>query len=90
MPEKENVVLRISPNPVRESIKMHIFTKVDADVNVAVYNSVGRLYTTISTHVQQGSSFVTINDVARWPDNVYNVQITIGRERYTRKIVLVK
>jgi hypothetical protein len=89
-PEKENVVLRISPNPVRESIRMNIVSKEDADVKIAVYNSVGILYKTLSVRVQKGSSFVTVHGISKWPDNVYNVQISVGKEKFTRKVVLLK
>jgi hypothetical protein len=90
LPEKENVVLRISPNPVRESIRMHIYSKTDADVRVSVYDGMGHLYTSFNTRVLQGSSFVTISDLQKWPNKVYTVQILVGRDRFTRKIVLVK
>jgi hypothetical protein len=90
LPEKENVVLRISPNPVRESIRMNVVSKEDADVNIAVYNSVGVLYKTLSVHVQKGSSFVTVHGISKWPDNVYNVHITVGKENFTRTVVLLK
>jgi hypothetical protein len=84
------VVLRISPNPVRESIRMNVVSQNDADVKISVYNSVGILFKTISTHVQKGSSFITVHDIQKWPENVYNVQIVIGGEKYIRKIVLIK
>jgi hypothetical protein len=90
LPLKENVVLRISPNPVRESIRMNVVTQIESDVQISVYSSFGVLFKSIETHVQQGSSFITIHDIEKWPDNVYNVQIIVGKEKYTRKIVLVK
>ena len=90
LPVNENVVLRISPNPVRESIRMNVVTGNESDVKISIYNSFGILFKTISTHVQKGSSFITVHDINKWPDNVYNVQIVIGKEKYTRKIVLLK
>ena len=90
IPIKENVVLRISPNPVRESIRMNVVSQNDADVKISVYNTFGILFKTITTHVQKGSSFITVHDIQKWPDNVYNVQIAVGNEKYTRKIVLIK
>lgn len=90
VPGSENVILKISPNPVRESIRMSVVTKNDADLQISVYNSVGVLFKTLSTRVQKGSTFVVIPDIKKWPDNVYNVQIIIGKEKYTRKIVLIK
>lgn len=90
IPEIENVVLKISPNPVHESIRMNVVTKTDADLKISIYNSVGVLFKTLSTRVQKGSTFVIVHDINKWPDNVYNVQIIIGKEKYSRKIVLVK
>ena len=90
IPEKENVILKISPNPVHESIRMNVITKTDADLQISIYNSVGVLFKTMSTRVQKGSTFVIVHDINKWPDNVYHVQIIIGKEKYSRKIVLVK
>ena len=90
LPIKESVVLRISPNPVRESIRMNVVAENESDVKISIYNSIGILFKTITTHVEKGSSFITVHDINKWPDNVYNVQIVIGKEKYTRKIVLVK
>jgi hypothetical protein len=90
IPQNENVVLRISPNPVHESIRMNVISNDDADLKISIYNSVGVLFKTLSTRVQKGSTFVVVNDINKWPDNVYNVQIVIGKEKYVRKIVLVK
>jgi hypothetical protein len=90
IPEIENVVLKISPNPVHESIRMNVISKTDADLKISIYNSVGVLFKTMSTRVQKGSTFVIVHDINKWPDNVYNVQIIIGKEKYSRKIVLIK
>ncbi len=90
IPEKENVVLKISPNPVHESIRMNVITKTDADLKIAIYNSTGILFKSMTARVQKGSTFVIVHDINKWPDNVYNVQIIVGKEMYTRKIVLVK
>jgi hypothetical protein len=90
IPEKESIVLKISPNPVHESIRMNVVTKTDSDIKISVYNSVGVLFKSLSSRVPKGSTFIVINDINKWPDNVYNVQIVIGKEKYTRKIVLVK
>jgi hypothetical protein len=90
IPEKENVVLKISPNPVHESIRMNVITKTDADLKISIYNSVGVLFKSLTARVQKGSTFVIVHDVDKWPDNVYNVQIVVGKEKYTRKVVLIK
>ena len=90
IPEKESVILKISPNPVHESIRLNVVTKADSDLKISIYNSAGVLFKTLSTRVQKGSTFVVVHDINKWPDNVYNVQIIVGKEKYTRKIVLVK
>ena len=90
IPEKENVVLKISPNPVHESIRMNVVTKTDADLKISIYNSAGVLFKSLTARVQKGSTFVIVHDIDKWPDNVYNVQIIIGNEKYTRKVVLIK
>jgi hypothetical protein len=90
IPEKENVVLKISPNPVHESIRMNVISKTDADLKISIYNSVGVLFKSLTARVQKGSTFVIVHDIEKWPDNVYNVQIIIGKEKYTRKVVLIK
>lgn len=90
IPQNENVVLKISPNPVHESIRMNVITKTDADLKISIYNSVGILFKSLTARVPKGSTFVIVNDIDKWPDNVYNVQIVIGKEKYTRKIVLLR
>jgi hypothetical protein len=90
IPEKENVILKISPNPVHESIRMNVVSKTDADLKISIYNSAGVLFKSMTARVPKGSTFVIVNDIDKWPDNVYNVQIIIGKEKYTRKVVLIK
>ena len=69
---------------------MNVVTKTDADVKISIYNSVGVLFKSLTARVQKGSTFVIVHDIDKWPDNVYNVQIVVGKEKYTRKVVLIK
>jgi hypothetical protein len=90
LPEREAASVIVSPNPARENIRMNLFTPDDADVKISVYSADGKLYRAISTHILKGSSFVNIGGLDKWPENIYHVQILIGKETYTKKIVLVK
>jgi len=88
--EKQASSVIISPNPVHENIRMHLFTPVESDVRISVYSADGKRFRTISTHVQKGASTVNIGGLEKWPANIYHVQIVIGTEVYTKKVVLVK
>jgi hypothetical protein len=90
VPEKNMVSVIVSPNPVRESIRMNIYTPEGADVKVSVYNTEGKLFKVVPARLLRGSSFITIGDLQMWPEGTYNVQVLIGKEAYNRKIVLIK
>ncbi len=80
----------IVPNPVKDILRVNIYSPADRNVQLAIYDNAGRLLQTINQHVVKGNSVISLSGFKNWERGVYPVKITSGSESLVERLVLVK
>jgi len=78
----------ITPNPVKDIMQVNIYSPNARNFQLGIYDYTGRLLRTMNSHVQEGSSNITLTGFRNWPNGVYVVRLLLGNESFTERILL--
>ncbi|MEP7081004.1 MAG: T9SS type A sorting domain-containing protein, partial [Ginsengibacter sp.] len=82
--------VKMFPNPVRDNMRISIYTASDEILQLSIYNAAGKLMRTMSTNISRGNSILNVSDFQSWPDGVYSVKANSGNALFVNKMVLKK
>jgi hypothetical protein len=85
-----NLSVILAPNPVRNSLWVNIATNTDKDVQVFVYDVMGKLMRTTNAHAQKGYSTIRMSDFVNWAKGVYTVKVVSGNDVFVERMLLTK
>jgi hypothetical protein len=71
----------ISPNPVKDVMQVNIYSPATRSFQLGIYDYTGRLLRTMNSHVQEGSSNITLTGFRNWPNAGFGRQDANGRRR---------
>ena len=80
----------IMPNPVRNQTQLNISSATNSDIQVYIYNMVGKKVRTMNAFVQQGSNIITLDDLSGWQRGVYQIVVKLGNNIFFGKMILIK
>ncbi|MBK9731726.1 MAG: sulfatase-like hydrolase/transferase [Chitinophagaceae bacterium] len=88
--EQAGIAFQVFPNPSSGTFQLEIPLRNNhGSVNVAVYNLYGsEVFKQESIGVEAGK-WVTVN-ISNLPDGIYNVQVAIGQDLFSKKITIVR
>ncbi len=84
----EATVSSISPNPARDFALIDLSLEEASAINIQVVDQVGRLVSTQSYGVQNGTTQISL-DTNDMPAGLYNVIINVDADAITRKLVVI-
>lgn len=82
--------VNIMPNPVRDIMQLQIQSEKNSNVQVNIYDPMGKMIKTVRTQVQKGYNVISLSDLADQPRGMYHAVIFIGDEQFSRKIMVVR
>ena len=83
------VIAAIKPNPVMEHATVRFGIPVDGDVEITLYDVSGRLVATLAEgRYSAGYHSVGLSPAGQVPSGIYFVNLRLGTESTTRKIVI--
>lgn len=85
-----SIDVKMFPNPVRDNMRISIYTASDEILQLSIYDATGRLMRTVSTNISRGNSILNVSDFQSWPDGVYSVKAKSGNALFVNKMVLKK
>ncbi|HEV2831142.1 MAG TPA: T9SS type A sorting domain-containing protein [Hanamia sp.] len=88
--EKERGTVSISPNPVRDVMRLNISSSTDETILVSIYDFAGRQMKTVHSEIRKGKSSLKISDFQSWPAGIYSVKVLLGNNVFIKKMVLTK
>jgi hypothetical protein len=77
--------LSVFPNPVEESLNLHIGLKEQADLRVDLINPLGQVLNSVSK--SNALSDQLVFDMQGYPAGVYFIKISVGDQVLVRKVV---
>ncbi len=86
--EQQNI--RISPNPVRNSMQVMINSSIDGRATILIYDQLGKLAGSSTVAVQKGNNVFSPASLSGKQDGVYQVVISVGDKVYKEKILLIR
>jgi Secretion system C-terminal sorting domain len=82
--------IRISPNPVRNSMQVTINSSFDGRATILIYDQVGKVVSSSTVAVQKGNNVFSLASLSGKQDGVYQVVISAGEKVYKERILLMK
>jgi hypothetical protein len=86
--EQQNI--RISPNPVRNSMQVMINSSIDGRATILIYDQLGKLAGSSTVAVQKGNNVFSLATLSGKQDGVYQAVISVGDKVYKEKILLIR
>jgi hypothetical protein len=80
----------INPNPVKESMEIHIRSSKSIQASLRVMDVQGRTIFQASPSLNEGMNDFSFREAARWPAGVYHVVVDTGTDLVTQKFIVVK
>ncbi len=80
----------IVPNPVRDVMQLQVNAVSSGNVEMSIYDPMGKLIKNIRTQVQRGYNVITLNDLADQPRGIYHAIVVVGDEQFSEKILLIR
>jgi hypothetical protein len=85
---KSPVVLM--PNPARDYVSVRFPADKDGEAMIRIVDNVGKTILTQRAAVGRGINTVQVNNLTRFSSGVYNLQIFIGNDVITEKLVITR
>jgi len=70
----------INPNPVKDVLRISIYSPSDKNIQLFIYDVAGKLLQTTNTHVLKGTTTVTVDGFSSRASGVYPIKIVSGNE----------
>jgi hypothetical protein len=86
----DKLSVSLAPNPVKNSLWVNIAANADKDVQVFIYDALGKLMRTTKSHVQKGYSSIRMNDFSSWAKGLYSVKVVSGNDVFVERMLLTK
>ncbi len=81
-------VVTIVPNPAKESASIRFFSDKETLATLSIKDITGRLIHTQTARVFKGNNSILLHGLSKYSDAVYHVQILIGNELLTTKLII--
>jgi|GEM_PF-638771 len=85
-PTSEEQIL-VYPNPFRESIHLDIESKGEKELQVTLYDVLGKAVFTKTIHVQHGMNTVTISQLEMLSSGIYYLETAVGKTKQLSKLM---
>jgi hypothetical protein len=85
-----NLSVTLAPNPVKNSLWINIASNADKNVQVLIYDVMGKLMRTATGHVQKGFSSIRMNDFSTWAKGIYTVKVLSGKDVFVERMLLTR
>ncbi len=80
----------ILPNPVQDKMKLTIFSATAKNVQVKIFDGVGKLMRTMNNALVPGNTAITIADLDNWHNGIYTVKVLLADELFVKRILLAR
>jgi hypothetical protein len=80
----------INPNPVKESLEIHIQSSRTIQASLRVLDVQGRTILQSTPALNEGMNDYSFREAARWPAGVYHLVMDTGTDLITQKFIVVK
>jgi len=88
--EKQREAINITPNPVKDVMRLNISSSTDGSAKLSIYNVAGRQMMSLPVRVQKGSTVVEVKDLQSWPRGIYYVKVLLGNSIFIKRMMLMK
>lgn len=78
----------ISPNPANEVASLQFYAEKETLVTVNIKDITGRVIAMQKVKAFKGNNSVPLNGLSKYSDGVYNVQLLIGNDVFTTKLII--
>jgi hypothetical protein len=88
--EKRGKTIIITPNPVRDVMRLNISSSTRGSAELSIYDVAGKQMMSLPVSVQKENTIVEINGFQSWPPGIYSVKVSLGNNIFRKRMVLIK
>ncbi len=81
-------MVNIQPNPAANSTTVSFSAEKEGEVTIRVIDAIGKSVMVNTQKVYKGNNAVLLNNLSRFNDGVYTVQLIINGEVVTKKLII--
>ena len=78
------------PNPATEYVTVRFFTEQETEVTIRLVDNIGKTVLLQKQKASKGNNIVQLNNLAKYSNGVYSLQVLINDEIVTQKLILSK
>jgi hypothetical protein len=78
------------PNPARDYVSVLFFASADADVTIRLIDNLGKTVLVKDQKAVKGNNNLQLNNLNKYSNGVYSLQVFVNGEVITQKLVLAK
>ncbi len=80
----------VVPNPATEYVTVRFFTEQETEVTIRLVDNIGKTVLLQKQKASKGNNIVQLNNLAKYSNGVYSLQVLINDEIVTQKLILSK
>ena len=88
--EKQGETIIITPNPVKDVMRLDISSSTRGIAELFIYNVAGKQMMQLPISVQKENTTVEVTGFESWAPGIYSVKVTLGNGVFIKRIVLIK
>ena len=77
----------ISPNPVKDVLRINIYSPVEKNIQLFIYDATGQLLYKTESRLAKGTNLVSIDNFNNWAKGIYPVKLVAGNEIITDRLI---
>jgi uncharacterized repeat protein (TIGR01451 family) len=82
----KKAMVNIFPNPASDKITIQVYTEKEGEATIRIIDNAGRVVSNQKQHLVKGNNTVTLNDLSRFSNGIYNFQCLIEADVILKKI----
>lgn len=87
---KQEETIIITPNPVRDVMRLNISSSTHESAELSIYDVSGRQMMSLPVSVQKENTIVEVKGFQSWPRGIYSVKVSSGNSIFIKRMVLIK
>ena len=88
--DKGKEIIHITPNPVKDLMRLNISSPTNGDIRLYIYDLAGRQMMSSNMRSQKENIVIEVKGFQSWPRGIYSVKVLSSNCVSTKKMMLIK
>ena len=81
-------VISVTPNPAKDNLFIKFYAASEMEISIRLINNDGKIMMLKKQKAIKGDNNIEVNNLSRFSSGFYRLQVYIGKEMYSEKLIL--